>query len=72
MGKMKRSKNKQFTDADIDQFCQSVEEILVKIKDKSSTKKGKKVKVKDLLITDVDVDDDIVSLDDDDLLTFHD
>ncbi|MDO8281205.1 MAG: hypothetical protein Q7U10_01055 [Thermodesulfovibrionia bacterium] len=69
---MKRSKNKQFTDADIDQFCQSVEEILVKIKDKSSTKKGKKVKVKDLLITDVDVDDDIVSLDDDDLLTFHD
>lgn len=72
MGKMKRSKNKQFTDADIDQFCQSVEEILVKIKDKSSTKKGKKVKVKDLLISEVDLDDDIVSLDDDDLLTFHD
>ncbi|MBI4826042.1 MAG: hypothetical protein HY807_06430 [Nitrospirae bacterium] len=72
MGKMKRSKNKQFTDADIDQFCQSVEEILVKIKDKNSTKKGKKVKVKDLLISEVDIDDDIVSLDDDDLLSFHD
>ena len=72
MGKMKRSKNKQFTDADIDKFCQSVEEILVKIKDKSSTKKGKKVKVRDLLISEVELDDDIVSLDDDDLLSFHD
>lgn len=71
MGKMKRSKNKQFTDADIDKFCQSVEEILVKIKDKSSAKKGKKVKVKDLLISEEELDDEIVSLDDD-LLSFHD
>lgn len=71
MSKMKRSKNKQFTDADIDQFCQSVEEILVKIKDKSSSKKAKKVKVKDLMISEEEIDDDDISLDDD-LLTFHD
>lgn len=70
MGKMKRSKNKQFTDAEIEQFCRSVEDILVKIKDKSSSKKSKKVKVKDILIQEEENDDDDVSLEDD-LLTFH-
>jgi len=46
MKKTRRSKNKKMTDAEIELFCQSVEDVLGKIKDRSASKKGKKAKVK--------------------------
>jgi hypothetical protein len=43
MRKSVRSKSKKFTDVDIQSYCQSVENLLTKISDKSRTKgtKGK-------------------------------
>jgi hypothetical protein len=41
MRKQKRFRNKRLTDADIDLYCRSVEEVLTKIHVRSSTKKGK-------------------------------
>ncbi|MBI4843939.1 MAG: hypothetical protein HY809_06405 [Nitrospirae bacterium] len=72
MKKHKRSRVKHLTDAEIDMFCKSVEDILVKIKDKSSSKKGRRGRAKDILIADEDVfvDDELLPVEDE-LLTFH-
>jgi hypothetical protein len=49
MKRIKYSKNKHMTDADIDRFCTSVKQVLIGIKDRSSHKKSKKRKDEDLL-----------------------
>ncbi len=50
MKKIKRSK-KQLTDAEIELFCQSVEDVLTQIKERSETKKSKKSKKKELILS---------------------
>ena len=55
MKKRKRAKNKQLTDTEIDQFCQSVEDVLTKIKDRTPPKKSKKPKKEDLSTFDKDI-----------------
>jgi hypothetical protein len=45
---LKHNKNKIFTDNEIEQYCQSVEQLLAKIKERSVARKSKKtVKAKD-------------------------
>jgi hypothetical protein len=46
MKNQKRFKNKQMTDTEIEIFCQSVDEILTKIKDRFSDREKKKEKKK--------------------------
>jgi hypothetical protein len=50
MKKIKRSK-KQLTDTEIELFCQSVEDVLTQIKERSETKKSKKPKKKELILS---------------------
>jgi hypothetical protein len=50
MKKIKRSK-KQLTDTEIELFCQSVEDVLTQIKVRSETKKSKKPKKKELILS---------------------
>jgi hypothetical protein len=50
MKKTRRSK-KKLTDAEIDLFCQGVEDILTQIKARSETKKSKKSKKMELFIS---------------------
>jgi hypothetical protein len=42
MLKIKHNKNKIFTDKEIEQYCQSVENLLAKINERSVSKKSKK------------------------------
>lgn len=73
MKKLKRSKHKSFTDAEIELFCRSVEDVLTQIKVRSSSKKGKKAKSKELLISEEELlieDEDMLPLEDE-LLIFH-
>jgi hypothetical protein len=46
MKNRKRFKNKQMTDTEIEIFCQSVDEVLTKIKDRCGAKEKKKQKKK--------------------------
>lgn len=72
MSKLKRSKHKSFSDAEIDLFCRSVEDVLTQIKTRSCLKKGKKAKSKELLIPEelFSEDEDTLPLEDE-LLLFH-
>lgn len=72
MKTLKRSKHKSFSDAEIEQFCRSVEDVLTQIKTRSSLKKGKKAKSKDLLIPEELLleDEDMLPIEDE-LLIFH-
>lgn len=42
--KLKHKRKKTYTDKEIEQFCQSVEDLLININDRSTAKKGKKAK----------------------------
>jgi tRNA C32,U32 (ribose-2'-O)-methylase TrmJ len=54
---MKKSRHtkKKLTDEEIELFCQSVEDVLTQIKIRSESKKSKKPKKKDLIISEKEI-----------------
>lgn len=57
----KHSKNVPYTDEEINQYCESVEKLLVKIKEDSLTKKRRKVR-------EIEVEEEPVHVDEDELV----
>lgn len=58
---VKHSKNIPYTDDEINQYCESVEKLLVKIKEDSLTKKRRKVR-------EIEVEEEPVPVDEDELV----
>ncbi len=59
--KLKHNKKSLFTDEEIEQYCQSVEKLLVDINDRKASKKTKKVKeIKEMYVSS-DEDDWLLS-----------
>ena len=58
---VKHSKNIPFTDDEINQYCESVEKLLVKIKEDSLTKKRRKVR-------EIEVEEEPIPVDEDELV----
>jgi hypothetical protein len=58
---VKHSKKRPFTDDEINQYCESVEKLLVKIKEDSLTKKRRKAR-------EIEVEEEPVPVDEDELV----